>query len=439
MKTGVPRMQRKNLLSTRTAGASATGRVQHPRNQAQSTALNRSAWLRFALAACGVAAMALLASKGAAQGPASAGAAGVAPLVVRIGHAGPTSGPIAHLGRDNEMGALLAVEEINASNDGRGLKVGDQHVKLELVAADDEADPRKGAIVAQQLVAAGVLSVVGHLNSGVSIPASFVYAQAGVIQISPSSTNPFYTRRGVPTAFRLATDDAVSSVRLARHVWRQGFKRAYVMNDGTVYGGIVANEFAKAFKAMGGTLADDVVIKPTGGLQAAAETVARSNADVFVYGGMDHELGPMLKTLRSVDGAPGRNMLVVGGDGICSPALIEMAGASIGDVRCYESPSAFTELGADAQQFAQRFRARFGVDVQVYSPYSFDAVHVLAQAMVRAASIDKVAVLQAMRTTQHEGVTGPISFDDKGDVLRGATTIYSLKTQTRRAVEVLRE
>ena len=146
-----------------------------------------------------------------------AGSVSAQDAVVKIGHVGPTSGGIAHLGKDNENGARMAIDELNA----KGVTIGGKKVKFELLAEDDAADPKQGTAVANKLVDAKVNGVVGHLNSGTSIPASKIYSDAGIPQISPSATNPKYTRQGFKTTFRVVADD-VPSGRHARPLRRQG-------------------------------------------------------------------------------------------------------------------------------------------------------------------------------------------------------------------------
>ncbi|HEY2978046.1 MAG TPA: branched-chain amino acid ABC transporter substrate-binding protein, partial [Burkholderiaceae bacterium] len=126
-----------------------------------------------------------------------AGAASAQDMVVKIGHVAPTSGAIAHLGKDNENGARMAIDDLNA----KGVTIGGKKVKFELLAEDDGADPKQGAAAAQKLVDSKVNGVVGHLNSGTSIPASKIYSDAGIPQISPSATNPKFTRQGFKTTF----------------------------------------------------------------------------------------------------------------------------------------------------------------------------------------------------------------------------------------------
>jgi branched-chain amino acid transport system substrate-binding protein len=153
--------------------------------------------------------------------------------VVKIGHVAPLSGAIAHLGKDNENGARMAIDELNA----KGVKIGGKAVKLELVAEDDAADPKQGTAAAQKLVDSKVSGVIGHLNSGTSIPASKIYSDAGIPQISPSATNPKFTRSGYKTTFRVVADDVHLGGTLGRYaVNTVKGKSIAVIDDRTAYG-----------------------------------------------------------------------------------------------------------------------------------------------------------------------------------------------------------
>ena len=182
-----------------------------------------------------------------------AGAASAQDMVVKIGHVGPTSGGIAHLGKDNEMGARMAIDELNA----KGVSIGGKKVKFELLAEDDAGDPKQGTAVAQKLVDSKVMGVIGHLNSGTSIPASKIYSDAGIPQISPSATNPKFTRNGYKTTFRVVADDVHLGGTLGRYAVKElKGKSIAVIDDRTAYGQGVAEEFAKAVKASGGAIAE---------------------------------------------------------------------------------------------------------------------------------------------------------------------------------------
>jgi branched-chain amino acid transport system substrate-binding protein len=223
---------------------------------------------------------------------------GDGPQVIKIGHVGPTSGAIAHLGKDNENGAKMAIEELNAA----GIKIGDKVVKFELLAEDDAADPKQGTAAAQKLVDAKVQGVIGHLNSGTTIPASQLYNAAGIPQISPSATNPKYTRQGYAGAFRVVADDVHLGGTLGKYaVETLKGKNIAVIDDRTAYGQGVAEEFEKAVKAAGGNLVGhEFTTDKASDFNAILTTLKGKKPDVVFFGGMDAVAGPMLKQMKQL-------------------------------------------------------------------------------------------------------------------------------------------
>src|SRR5213596_2062760 len=237
-----------------------------------------------------------------------AGAASAQDAVVKIGHVGPTSGAIAHLGKGNENGARMAIDELNA----KGVTIGGKKVKLELVPEDDAGDPKQGTAVAQKLVDSKVNGVIGHLNSGTSIPASKIYSEAGIPQISPSATNPKYTRQGFKTTFRVVADDVHLGGTLGKYAVKElKGKSIVVIDDRTAYGQGVAEEFAKAVKASGGTIAEQqfTTDKATD-FTAILTQIKSKKPDIVFYGGMDAVAGPMLRQMKQL----GINAKMMGGD-----------------------------------------------------------------------------------------------------------------------------
>jgi branched-chain amino acid transport system substrate-binding protein len=354
--------------------------------------------------------------------------------VVRIGHVAPMSGPIAHLGRDHDFGALLAVEEINAKR----LVVAGQPVRLELLTKDDAADPRKAIAVAQELVQAKVAAVVGHLNSGTSIPTAHVYAGAGVAQIAPSVTKSPLTRLGHPGVFRLIADDAALGKRLAQYA-REDLKlmSAVVIDDRTGDGQSVADAFDERFRALGGQSLARQYTHSDPSVQSLADvvqTVKAAQPAVIFFGGWDIGASTLLRALR----AEGVKAKFMGGNGICTLELPKLANAPIGEVLCAES--GWTGLPADQRMLAFReaFKKRFFVDANIFSPYTYDAVYVLADAMQRAGSTESARITQALRATRFSGVTGPIAFDAKGDVIDGAIAVYEYRGNQRTLKAVIR-
>ena len=358
-----------------------------------------------------------------------------AQTVVKIGHVGPISGAIAHLGKDNENGARLAIEDLNA----KGISIGGAKVKFELMAEDDAADPKQGAAAAQKLVDGKVNGVIGHLNSGTSIPASKIYSDAGIPQISPSATNPKFTRQGYKTTFRVVADDVHLGGTLGRYaVKTMKGKNIAVIDDRTAYGQGVADEFEKAVKAAGGTIVGrEFTNDKATDFMPILTTLKGKKPDVVFFGGMDAVAGPMLKQMKSL----GVSAKFMGGDGICTAELSKLAGDAMADgqVVCAEAGGVEGAQKKAMDDFGVRYQKRFNDDVKLYAPYVYDAVNLMADAMVKAKSSDPAKYLPVLaKTTGYKGVTGTISFDDKGDVKNGALTLYTYKAGKRDMLSVVR-
>ena len=355
--------------------------------------------------------------------------------VVKIGHVGPISGAIAHLGKDNENGARLAVEELNA----KGVTIGGKKVRFELLAEDDAADPKQGTAAAQKLVDQKVSGVIGHLNSGTTIPASKLYNDAGIPQISPSATNPKYTRQGFKTAFRVVADDVHLGGTLGRYAIQDLKGKAIaVIDDRTAYGQGVADEFEKAVKAAGGKIVGrEFTSDKSTDFMPILTTLKGKKPDIVFFGGMDAVAGPMLKQMKSL----GVQAKFMGGDGICTAELAKLAGDAMADgqVVCAEAGGVDGTLKKGMEDFGARFKKRFNADVQLYAPYVFDAVNVMVDAMVKANSSDPAKYLPLLaKTSGYKGVTGTIGIDEKGDIKNGALTLFTYKGGKRDVISVVR-
>ena len=356
-------------------------------------------------------------------------------MIVKIGHVGPTSGGIAHLGKDNENGARMAIEELNA----KGVTIGGKKVKFELLAEDDAADPKQGTAVAQKLVDSKVNGVIGHLNSGTSIPASKIYSDAGIPQISPSATNPKFTRNGYKTTFRVVADDVQLGGTLGRYAVKElKGKSIAVIDDRTAYGQGVAEEFEKAVKASGGAIVErQFTTDKATDFTAILTQVKSKKPDVVFFGGMDAVAGPMIRQMKQL----GISAKFMGGDGICTGDLPKLSAGSMADsqVVCAEAGGVEGTQKAGMDDFYKRFKAKYNADVQIYAPYVYDAVNVMVAAMVKAGSAEPAKYLPVLAKTEgYKGVTGPISFDEKGDVKNGALTLFTYKGEKRDEIAVVR-
>ncbi len=381
-----------------------------------------------------VAAAVALVACGKKEEAAPAASAPAETLVVKIGHVGPTSGAIAHLGKDNENGARMAIEELNAA----GLMIDGKKATFELLAEDDAADPKQGTAAAQKLVDAKVNGVIGHLNSGTTIPASQIYNDAGLPQISPSATNPKYTRQGYAGAFRMVADDVHLGGTLGKYaVETLTAKKVAVIDDRTAYGQGVADEFEKGVKAAGGEVVGrEFTNDKATDFNAILTSLKAKKPDVVFFGGMDAVAGPMIRQMKQL----GINAKFMGGDGICSSELPKLAGDALADdmVFCAEAGGVEGEQKAGMDKFRADFKAKFNADVQVYAPYVYDAVQVMAKAMVSANSADPAKYLPALKAINHQGVTGTIAFDEKGDIKNGALTLMTYKGGQRTTLAVIR-
>lgn len=350
--------------------------------------------------------------------------------VVAIGSVAPLTGAQTHIGKDNENGARFAIDEINA----RGLTIGGKPVRLELHSEDDAADPKTATIVAQKLIDAGVVGVVGHLNSGTSIPASRIYSDNGVVQISPSATAVKYTAQGYKTAFRVMANDAQQGAVLGQYaVTKLGAKRIALIDDRSAYGQGLADEVEKAAIAAGGEIVDRQYTSDKATDFAAILTAIKGkSADLVFYGGMDPQAGPMAKQMKSL----GMKAQLLGGDGMQNINFLKLAGADAENVVA-SSPGLTLDSMPGGVAFKQNFNNKFG-PIELYAPYSYDAVQVIVAAMQRADSIEPTKVLAEISKTDYAGVTGQIRFDGKGDILNGAITLYQVKNGAWVALETIK-
>jgi branched-chain amino acid transport system substrate-binding protein len=337
---------------------------------------------------------------------------------VKIGHVGPLTGGIAHLGKDNENGARLAVEEANAAK----LKIDGKEVKFAFVAEDDQADPKVGTTVAQKMVDAKVAGVVGHLNSGTSIPASPIYNQAGIPVISGSATNPKLTEQGFKTQFRVVGRDDQQGPAIASYLATNNKPKVVaVIDDATAYGEGIANEVEKTLKAAKiNVLPREKGTDKTTDWKAVLTKLRGRNPDAVFYGGMDATGGPLMKQGREL----GIKAVFAFGDGACTDDMAKLAGAAAEGLLC--SQAGLPAEAAD-KKFLAAYKKRFNADPILYAPFTYDAANMLIAAMQKANSTDPKKYLPELAKLDFDGVTGKIAFDGKGDRRDAEMTIFTLQ------------
>ena len=338
-------------------------------------------------------------------------------VTVLIGHSGPLTGSIAHQGKDDENGVALALEQANA----RKLRIGGKEVRFRMVSEDDQGDPKLGTLVAQKLVDAKVAAVIGHLNSGVTIPASEIYSRNGIPVISGSATNPALTERGLKGVFRTVGRDDQQGPAIAAYIAGelQG-KRVAIVDDKTAYGEGLATEVERSLKAAGvGIVGRERTTDKETDFKAILTRIKQKNADVVFHGGMDATGGLLLKQAREL----GLKAHFAFGDGACTEEMALLAGPSGEGMACSQAGLPAT---AASKEFLDAFNARYG-PTKLYAPFFYDAANVVIEAMRRADSTDPAKFTPEIYKVSLKGATGQIEFDAKGDRRDAEMTIFRMR------------
>ena len=361
---------------------------------------------------------------------AAAGALAQDAQVVKIAHAGPTSGGIAHIGKDTENGVRMAIDELNA----QGVTIGGKKIKFELVAEDDAGDPKQATAVAQKLCDMKVAGVVGHLQSGTTIPASGIYHNCGIPHITTAATNPDVTKPGYKTTYRLIANDNALGAALAIYAADAlKLKNVAVIDDRTAYGQGLADVFKDTAKKKGmNVVASEFTTDKATDFMAILTNIRGKKPDAIFYGGLDSQSGPML---RQLDQLGLGSVKFFSGDGSCTEKLSELASKSpaVGNVTCATGGIAVEKM-AGGQEWKKRYDAKFPGQFQIYSPYAYDAAMVLADAMKRANSVDPKVFTPFLAKTEYKGVTANIAFTAKGELTAPAVTLYTFKDGSRVAL-----
>ncbi|QJW83363.1 branched-chain amino acid ABC transporter substrate-binding protein [Ramlibacter terrae] len=370
-----------------------------------------------------LAAIAVVAGCGKSETNQAGGAAPSGAQVVRIGHVGPLAGAQAHYGKDNENGVRMALAELNAQN----VQIGGKPVRFEIQAEDDGGDPRQGTAAAQKLCDARVAGVVGHLNSGTTLPASKVYNDCGIPHITASVTNPALTKPGYKTTYRLIANDNALGAAVARYAADTlKAKKVAIVDDRTAYGQTVAEVFRQVVESKGVQVVDAQFTNDKATDFMAILTAIKAKApDAIFYGGMDAQAGPMLRQMEQLGMA---NVKFFGGDGVCSAEIAKLAAGArtLENVICAVGGSPIDKMPGGAARKA-KYDARFPGQFQIYSPYTYDATYVLVDAMKRAGSTDPKVYTPEIGKTSYRGVTAMIAFEPNGELKNAATSLYTYR------------
>ncbi len=352
-----------------------------------------------------------------------AGLASAQEQVVKIASVAPMSGGQAHYGKDNANGVTMAIEDLNK----QGITIGGKKIKWEAVIEDDAADPKQGAAVGQKLCDMKVNGVVGHLNSGTTIPASKIYHECGLPMVTGAATNPDLTKPGYKQIFRIIANDSALGAGMAKYAKDVlKLKTVAVIDDRTAYGQGLADIFANTAKKLGLNVVDrQFTTDKATDFMAILTAIKSKNPDAIFFGGMDPQAGPMLRQMEQLGMA---NVKFFGGDGICTTKLAETSGGAktLANVVCAEGGASLDKMPG-GKAWKARYDAKYPNQFQVYSPYTYDAVGVLVDAMQRAKSSDPKVYGPAIFTADYKGVTSVIQFENDGELKNPAMTLYVYK------------
>lgn len=349
-----------------------------------------------------------------------AGSAYAEEQVVKIGHTGPLSGSNAFAGKDDENGVRLAVEELNAKK----LTIGGKQIKFELQSEDDQCDPKAGVNAAQKLVDSGVKFVLGPYCSGVAIPASRIYNEAGVM-MSTVGTNPKVTEGGYKNVFRIVASDSQIGSSMAVYAAKiLKVKTVGVIDDRTAFGQGLSQEFIKEAKKSGlKVVGQEYTTDKASDFATILTNMKAKKADVIFFGGYAPQAAPMARQMKQL----GITAKLLGGDTLCSPEMGKLGGDAVNDVVLCAQGGAILDKVADGPSFKAKYKKRFNQDADVYAASFYDQTMFIGQAMQKTNSVDPVKVGAEMYKSSHKGVAGTYSYDEKGNMKQAPVTVFAFK------------
>jgi branched-chain amino acid transport system substrate-binding protein len=339
---------------------------------------------------------------------------------VPVGFSAALTGGNASFGKDLQNGVQLALDDANAKK----IAIGGKVAKFQLHAEDDQADPRVGVQAAQKLVDSNVAVVIGHFNSGTTLPASMIYQQAGVVVINPGATNPAINQRGLDHVFSVIGTDAGNAGLAGTYAVKvTKAKRISILDDRTAFGQGEADVFENAVKVAGASIvAHEYCNDKTVDFSAQLTALKAANVDMVFFGGLDRQAAGVAKRMREL----GMKAQLLGGGAVADSDFLSLAGVAGEGAMAWEPGAPLARL-PQGKDFGGRYEKAFGTMAQTYAPFGYDAAWAAINAMKKAGSTDPKVYLPVLKKISFEGITGPISFDDKGLIKGASSTLYQVK------------
>jgi branched-chain amino acid transport system substrate-binding protein len=340
--------------------------------------------------------------------------------IVKIGHSGPLTGSQAFAGKDNENGLRLAIEELNA----KPITVAGKKVTFELHSEDDQGDPKAGVGAAQKMIDSGVKFVVGPYNSGVTIPASRTYNDAGVV-LATVASNPKITEQGHKNLFRVGASDIQMGAKMALYAAKDlKLKVVAVVDDRTAYGQGAADEFTKQAKLSGlKVVAREFTNDKATDMTAILTNLKSKNVDAVFLGGYAPQGAPMARQMKQL----GINAKLLGGDTICSAEMGRLGGDAVAENVLCAQGGAILDKQANGPAFKAKYKKRFNGEADVYASSFYDAMYLISEGMKKANSLEPAKVSAEISKNVYKGVAGTYAFDEKGNMKQSPVTIFTFK------------
>lgn len=341
-------------------------------------------------------------------------------LNVPVGFSAVLTGGNAAFGKDIENGVQLALDDANVER----IMIGGKVAHFQIHAEDDQGDPRIGVQAAQKLVDSGVAVVIGHFNSGTTLPASMIYQQAGIVMINPGATNPAINQRGLDHIFSVIGTDAGNAGLAGTYAVNvEKAKRISIIDDRTAFGQGEADVFEKAVKAAGGSIvARQYVNDKTVDFSSQLTALKAEDVDMVFFGGLDRQAAGVAKRMKQL----GMKAQLLGGGAVADADFLQLAGNAGEGAMAWE-PGAPLDRLPKGKDFAARYQKKFGTTAQTYAPFGYDAAWAAINAMQKADSIDPKVYLPVLKSISFDGITGHIAFDEKGLVKGAVSTLYQVK------------
>lgn len=339
--------------------------------------------------------------------------------IVTLGFSGPLTGSMAHVGQDYRNGLLMAIQDLNNQHN----KLNGKNLFFRLLSEDDAGDPRTATLSASLLSDKKIIAVIGHVDSGCTIAASSIYNKAGIIQIAPSVSNQKYTEQGFDNTFRMMAPDNVQGRILGDYISKlKQHPKVALIDDGSAYGQNLSNQVENMLKKKNIPIAGrEYTYRNNLDYTAILAQINKTGANILFFSGTDVQAAHLIKQERALN----QNIIFITGDMACTPRFLSLAEENAERTICSRNSPPLDHLKR-VIYFKNRYEKRFSVPMQPYALFSYDAAMLVSHAIKTIKTLDKRKIIHYLHNSQYTGLTGLISFSEKGDPKIPYVTLFRI-------------